>query len=38
MPPELAAGVNELNANLEGVQSAILQGSGMGEWLTLAQK
>lgn len=35
MPPELAAGVNELNANLEGVQSAILQGSGLGDWLTL---
>ncbi|MEM9139664.1 MAG: SDR family NAD(P)-dependent oxidoreductase, partial [Pseudomonadota bacterium] len=37
MPPELAAGVNELNANLEGVQTAILQGSGMGDWLTLAK-
>ncbi|MEM9840938.1 MAG: SDR family oxidoreductase [Pseudomonadota bacterium] len=37
MPPELAAGVNELNATLEGVQTAILQGSRMGDWLTLAQ-
>lgn len=36
MPPELASGVNELNANLEGVQSMILQGSGMGNWLDLA--
>lgn len=36
MPPELAAGVNQLNANLEGVQSMILQGSGMGNWLELA--
>lgn len=37
MPPELAAGVNELNATLEGVQTAILQGSGMGDWLALAK-
>lgn len=37
MPPELAAGVNELNANLEGVQTAILQGSGLGDWLILAR-
>ncbi|MEM1264775.1 MAG: SDR family oxidoreductase [Pseudomonadota bacterium] len=37
MPPELAAGVNELNANLEGVQTAILQGSGMGNWLPLSK-
>lgn len=36
MPPEMASGVNELNANLEGVQTAILEGSGMGDWLTLA--
>ncbi|MEM6491297.1 MAG: SDR family NAD(P)-dependent oxidoreductase [Pseudomonadota bacterium] len=36
MPPELAAGVNELNGQLEDVQSMILQGSGMGDWLTLA--
>lgn len=36
MPPELAAGVTELNANLENVQSMILQGSGMGNWLELA--
>lgn len=36
MPPELAAGVNQLNADLEGVQSAILQGSGMGDWLNLS--
>lgn len=36
MPPELASGVNELNATLEGVQSMILQGSGMGDWLQLA--
>ncbi|MEL7115620.1 MAG: SDR family oxidoreductase [Pseudomonadota bacterium] len=36
MPPELAAGVNELNANLEGVQAAILEGGGMGHWLNLA--
>lgn len=38
MPPELAGGVNELNANLEGVQAAILEGSGMSDWLTLAQE
>lgn len=37
MPPELAAGVNDLNASLEGVQSAILQGSGLGDWLTLTR-
>lgn len=36
MPPDLAAGVNQLNASLEEVQSGILQGSGMGDWLTLA--
>ncbi|MEM0990631.1 MAG: SDR family NAD(P)-dependent oxidoreductase [Pseudomonadota bacterium] len=36
MPPDLAAGVNELNATLEGIQTAILQGSGMGDWLTLS--
>jgi len=36
MPPELARGVNDLNANLEAVQSMILQGSGMGDWLELA--
>lgn len=37
MPPELASGVNDLNANLENVQTAILNGSGMGQWLTLAR-
>ncbi len=36
MPPELAGGLNELNGTLEEVQSAVLSGSGLGRWLTLA--
>jgi len=37
MPPEIAAGMNELNTTLESVQTAILEGNGMGEFLNLAQ-
>lgn len=37
MPPEIAEGLNQLNGTLEGVQTAVLQGSGMGDWLTLAK-
>ncbi|MEM6506456.1 MAG: SDR family oxidoreductase [Planctomycetota bacterium] len=36
MPPELAEGLNQLNATLEGVQAGLLQSSGMGDWLELS--
>ncbi|MEM1212853.1 MAG: SDR family oxidoreductase [Planctomycetota bacterium] len=37
MPPEFAAGMDQLNGTLEGIQAEVLQGSGMGDWLTLTK-
>jgi NAD(P)-dependent dehydrogenase (short-subunit alcohol dehydrogenase family) len=35
MIPEQAEGLNQLNGVLEGIQSGILQGAELGDWLTL---
>ncbi|MEM9166677.1 MAG: SDR family oxidoreductase, partial [Planctomycetota bacterium] len=37
MPPEIAAGLNQLNGTLEEVQAGLLQSSGMGNWLELTK-
>ncbi|MEM9101654.1 MAG: SDR family oxidoreductase [Pseudomonadota bacterium] len=37
MPPELAAGLNQLNGTLEEVQTGMLKASGLDDWLELAK-
>ena len=37
MPQEIAAGTNQINNSLAEAQEMILQGSGMGDWLTLTK-